>query len=309
MTLQQLHYVLALDTHKQFVKAADSCHVTQPTLTLQLKKLEDEISAILFDRSATPLKATPIGEQFIAQAKRILWDVDELKNLVNNDKEMIDGSFKIGIIPTLAPNLLALFLSDFISANPKTNLIIEELQSEAIIEMLKNRQLDVGILSAPLNEHKLREEHLFDEPFLVFTDEQNDLLSYKSINAKNLKSDGLWVLKDGHCFRNQTLNICNFKPSQQHKNVTMEGASIDTLKKLIRQIKGYTLIPELSYDEKNDVENVLGFDHPKPVRSICMGVHKHFTREKLISELKRSIIANIPNSFAKNTRVRRVKWR
>ena len=309
MTLQQLQYVIALDTHKQFVKAAESCFVTQPTLTLQLKKLEEEISTVLFDRSSQPLEPTPMGKRFIAQAKKVLWEADELKQLVNNDKEEINGTYKVGIIPTLAPNLLALFISDFIEYHPKTKLVIEELQSELIIDMLNNKQLDIGILSAPLHESNIREIPLFDEPFLVFTDEQHEILAHKTVNEKQLPADGLWVLKEGHCFRDQTLNICAFEPSEQHKNVVMEGASIDTLKKLIRQVKGYTLIPELSYDDKNDARNVVAFQDPKPVRSICIAVHKHFTKERLINELKTSILSNIPDSFEKNTKTRMVKWR
>ncbi len=309
MTLQQLQYVVALHTHKHFVKAAESCFVTQPTLTLQLKKLEEEISAVLFDRSRQPLEATPVGELFVSKAKRILWEVDELKKSVNDDKDQMDGSFKVGIIPTLAPNLLALFISDFIGSHPKTKLIIEELQSERIIELINNKELDLGILSAPLNEPKIREIPLFNEPFLVFSDKDNEMLLNKTITQQQLRSDGLWILKKGHCFRNQTLNICDFDLSEQHKNVTMEGASIDTLKKLIREVNGYTLIPELSYDKRIDSENVIPFEDPKPVRSICLAVHKHFTKERLINELQKSILAHVPDSFEKNTKIRKVKWR
>lgn len=309
MTLQQLQYVVALDTHKHFVKAAESCYVTQPTLTLQLKKLEEEISTVLFDRSSQPLEATPMGKLFVAQAKKVLWEADELKQLVNDDKEEIDGSYKVGIIPTLAPNLLTLFISDFIKQHPQTRLVIEELQSERIIELIKTKQLDVGILSAPLHESDIREIPLFNEPFLVYMDEDNEMLANESINEEQLQSEGLWLLKEGHCFRDQTLNICSFEPSKHHNNVVMEGASIDTLKKLIREVRGYTLIPELSYEEVNDAGNVLMFNDPKPVRSICIAVHKHFTRERLINELKKSILSKLPDSFEKNTKTRMVKWR
>ncbi|MEM8940410.1 MAG: hydrogen peroxide-inducible genes activator [Bacteroidota bacterium] len=309
MTLQQLQYIVALDVHRHFVKASQSCHVAQPTLTLQVKKLEEEISTVLFDRTSQPLKPTPIGEVFIERAKRIINDVQELKNLINEDKNNIEGEFRMGIIPTLAPNLLPLFINDFISKHPKTKIIIEELQSEKIIEQLCNKDLEIGLLSTPLNEPDIREEPIFHEPFLIYTNEGNELLKKKEIISKQLKPKGLWLLRKGHCFRNQTLNVCDFDFSEQHRNIIMEGGSIETLKKMVKKVNGYTLIPELSFEEKLDMNNVAHFSEPKPVREIGLVVHKHFTREILIEELKKSILRNTPASFRKNTKLKKVKWR
>lgn len=309
MTLQQLQYIVALDAHRHFVKASESCHVAQPTLTLQVKKLESEISTILFDRTSQPLKPTPAGVLFIERARRIISEVQELKKLINDDKNNIEGEFRMGIIPTLAPNLLPLFINDFISRHPKTKIIVEELQSEKIIEQLLNKTLDIALLSTPLNEVEIREEPIFYEPFLVYTDEENELLKRKEITSKQLKPKGLWLLRNGHCFRNQTLNICDFDFSEQHRNIVMESGSIETLKNMVKNVSGYTLIPELSYEEKLDIKNVAHFSEPKPVREISLVVHKHFTREILIEELKKSILRNIPVSFQKNTRMKKVKWR
>ncbi|MEM0939760.1 MAG: LysR substrate-binding domain-containing protein [Bacteroidota bacterium] len=309
MTIQQLQYVVALHTHKHFVKAAKNCFVTQPTLTLQLKKLEEEISITLFDRSSQPLEVTPIGERFVLKAKRILKEIEELKELVNNDRNEIDGDYRIGIIPTLAPYLLPLFIKDFIKKHPNTRLIVEELQSDRIIELLNNKQMDLGLLATPLNESDIREVPLFYEPFLVYTDQENELLSHEKIAKEQLKPDGLWILKQGHCFRNQTLNICNFDRSECHKNLEIEGGSIETLKKMINQVSGYTLIPELSYDHVSDSNNVVKFVDPQPVREISIVSHKHFNKELLITELRKAILKNTPDSFKKNTKFRTVQWR
>lgn len=309
MTLQQLKYILALDKHRHFVKAAESCHVAQPTLTLQVKKLEEEVGMVLFDRSTQPLQPTPFGESFIQKASRVLGEMEELKTLVKQDRNQMEGEFRVGVIPTLAPSLLPLFISDFIESHPNTRLIIEELQSHRIMEQLENKQLDMGLMATPLHESNLREIPLFYEPFLIFTDQKNPLLKEYTVSSSQLKPEGLWILKQGHCFRNQTLNICEFDVSEQHRNLVMEGGTIETLKEMVRKVSGYTLIPELSYNSKNDQRNVRYFDEPQPVREVSIVVHKHFTKEKLITEMRKSILTNTPEHFKKNTRFQKVEWR
>lgn len=232
-----------------------------------------------------------------------------MKEVVNDDRNQIEGDFRVGIIPTIAPSLLPLFIADFIEKHPNTKLIVEELQSERIIEQLKNKQLDLGILVTPLDEPDLREIPLFYEPFMVYTDKNNELLNRKTISKDQLKPEGLWILRQGHCFRNQTLKICEFDVSENHKNLVMEGGSIETLKKMIREVSGYTLIPELSYDEKSDSNNVIEFRDPRPVREVSIVSHKHFSKELLISELRKCILDHTPESFKKNTKFKTVTWR
>ncbi|MEM9051925.1 MAG: LysR substrate-binding domain-containing protein [Bacteroidota bacterium] len=309
MTIQQLQYVVALDTHRHFVKAAQSCFVTQPTLTLQLKKLEEEISLVLFDRSTKPLEVTPMGQTFVKRAKRIIREIDDLKELVNNDRNEIEGVFTVGIIPTLSPYLLPRFINDFINNHPNTKLVIEELQSEAMIEMMKNKQLDIGILATPLNESEIVETPVFYEPFLVYADSKNSLLQHERISKKHLKPMGLWILRSGHCFRSQTLDICELEAAEHHKNLEVEGGSIETLKKMIDQVSGYTLIPEMSFDQSIEMNKVVRFIDPQPVREISIISHKHFHKIQLIEELKKCILNNTPKSFQKDTSFRRVKWR
>jgi len=310
MTLQQLQYVVALDNHRHFIKAAKSCHVAQPTLTLQVKKLEDEISVLLFDRTSKPLKPTPLGALFILKARQILRDIDHLKSLVNDDLNQMEGNFKVGVIPTLAPYLLPLFLVEFSKAFSKIKLEIMEMQSEQIINDLENNLIDIGLLATPLNERDIREIPLFYEPFFIYSNDENPILKNKEkVNPKELKPEGLWIMGEGHCFRNQTLNICQFDKTEPTRNFKLEGGSIETLKRIIHRSSGYTLIPALSYDRATEKANVIRFSEPQPVREISLVVHKSFTKENLLIELRKSILKNIPDSFSKNKKFMRVEWR
>lgn len=308
MTLQQLQYAVALDTHRHFVKAANHCHVAQPTLTLQLKKLEEELSVVLFDRSRQPLEPTPIGESFVARAREVLHRVEELKELVAEERSELRGSFRLGVIPTLAPSVLPLFISDFMEEHPETSLSVEELQSQAIIDRLKNRDLDFGLLATPLNEKDLREVPVFYEPFIVYAHDRHPLLTRPWVKAGELEAADLWLLRKGHCFRNQTLNLCKVDKERPARNLTMEGGSIETLKRMIRKVSGYTLVPELSYQEQ-DAPNVIRFADPQPVREISLVVHKYFSREELLTKLVKSIRNNLPSSILNNDPAHTVGWR
>ncbi len=309
MTIQQLRYVIALDTHRQFVKAAESCFVTQPTLTLQVKKLEAEISTILFDRGSQPICPTPLGEVFIRKARNILKGVEELEQLVAEDRNQMEGEFRLGIIPTLAPNLLPLFIRDFLGRNPHTKLRIEELQSEDIINQLRNKELDLGLLATPLNESEIREIPLFYEPFLIYADTNHDLLSKESVSAEQLDSRDIWLLQKGHCFRNQMLNICGVSSSDQDRGLLMEGGSIETLKNIVQQVSGYTLIPQLAFHKAVDAPYVVSFRDPQPVREISLVVHQHFTKDRLLRELQSSVLRHIPPAFRQIPEIAPVTWR
>ena len=310
MTLQQLQYVVALDTHRHFVKAAESCFVAQPTLTLQVKKLEEQIDLLIFDRSVQPMKPTPMGQVFISKARQILRDVEQLKQLVSDEKSDMQGTFKIGIIPSLSQYLLPLFLADFSQQFPQTNLEIKEWQSDGIIEGLQNGLLDLGILVTPLEESSLREIPLFYEPFLVYANKHSELLKEQRVNLGDMDKDGLWLLEKGHCFRNQILNICaNREGSKTQRNIHFEGGSLETLKRMIQKISGYTLIPELSFDPYPDGDFTRRFNEPEPAREVSIVVHKSFTKENLITSLRKSILKFTPESFRKNNRFVTVKWR
>jgi len=302
MTLQQIKYVLALDSHRHFVNAAESCFVGQSTLTIQVKKLEEEIGVTLFDRNEHPLKPTPLGEIFIAKSRQIMREIQELKDIFNDELSQIKGIFKAGIIPTLTPYLLPTFVDSFFKKHNQTFFEIEELESESIIQSLKIGKLDLAIMATPLNDTQLREIPLFYEPFLLFAHEKNQMLKNRKIKISELTYTDIWLLKQGHCFRNQIINICDLKHLNPNRNILLEGGNIETLKIMIKQTSGYTLIPELAFNENLDKNNVIRFEAPEPCREISLVVHKNFNKEKLIEELRKSILASIPKKFKTNER-------
>lgn len=310
MTLQQLLYVVALDNHRHFVKAAESCFVAQPTLTLQVKKLEEEVGMIIFDRSSQPLKPTPMGEKFILKAREIIRGMESLKEMVNEEREQLEGTYVLGIIPTLAPYLLPRFLKNFCNDHPKVKFEIKEMQSIQIIQALKANQLHIGIMATPVDDSAIREIPLFYEPFLVYASEGHPLLKKKEITPADIVEHGLWLLNEGHCFRNQVLNICNKTNTiPAHPGVSFESGSIETIKNMVQSDMGYSLVPELSVTMKSEKDLVRRFQEPELTREISMVVHNSFTKEVLLDHLRQTIIENVPSSFKTNNRFVRIKWR
>lgn len=309
MTLQQLEYIVALDNSRHFTSAAEHCFVTQPTLTLQIKKLENEIGIIIFNRSKHPVEPTPTGQEIIERARQILREVNGLKDYVNTEKDDTSGTFRVGAIPTVAPYLMPRFLKRFTDANPKVNLVVREIESEQIVLNIKNDLLDIGLLATPLGEQSLREIPLYNEPFLLYAAEQNPLYVKKEVNPSELPEKGLWLLDQGHCLRNQVLNICNRKQSAAQHNLSYESGSVETLKNLVKNHMGYTLVPELSVAEQMEDKRVKRFAKPEPVREISLVVHQSFNKEAVLALLKTEILRNIPDSFNKARSYNRIKWR
>ncbi len=309
MTLQQLEYILALETYRHFVTAAEHCHVTQPTLTMQVQKLEEEMGTVLFNRKKQPLEPTKAGEQILLKARQIMREVNQLKEMVSNEKEDLAGTFRIGVIPTVAPYLIPLFAGEFIKTHPRIQFQVEEMKSSDIISGLKNDKLDIGLLATPLSENQLREIPLYYEPFLLYVSPSHPLYKKKTIQTKDVRQEGLWILNQGHCFRSQVLNICNQKTEDSHHGLKYESGSIETLKRLIDHNSGYTLIPELSIQQDTDKKLVRRFEEPQPVREISLVTHNSFTKELLLDELRKSILSKVPATFKKNKRFYTVKWR
>ena len=309
MTLQQLHYVVALDTHRHFVRAAQHCHVAQPTLTLQLKKLEDQLGVTLFDRRQKPLRPTPLGVVFVEKARQILREVDELRTLVRDEQTQLQGEFRLGVIPTVAPYLLPRFIAEFRRRFPETQLRIQELQSEAILDELHRNELDFGLLATPLHDAQLRELPLLYEPFLVYANAEHPILQTSPVAPERLEPDQLWLLSEGHCFREHALRFCDVDPGELPDRLTMEAGSIQTLKGLVKQLSGYTLIPELSYDAERDAAHCVRFAAPQPVREVSLVVHRNFARERLLQELRAVIVENVPQALRQPTEALPVEWR
>lgn len=307
MTLQQLEYIVALDTYRHFVTAADKCFVTQPTLTMQVKKLEDEIGIIIFNRKKHPLEPTRAGEKVIIKARQILREVSQFREMVSDDHESMAGLFQLAVIPTVAPYLIPLFIGDFISKYQDTRLQINEVETIRIIDELKNEKIDLAILSTPLKDDELREIPLYKEPFLVYAAKGHPLHGKNQIEKDDIdKAENLWLLNQEHCFRNQVLNVCQ-KNKTGFDSLSYESGSIETLKNLVKSNYGFTLVPELAID-KDDAHAIL-FKEMQPVREISIVVHKSFTKELLIEKLREEILKKLPDSITKVNRYIKVRWR
>lgn len=309
MTLQQLEYVIALDKYRHFVKAAESCFVSQPTISLQLQKLEEEIGIKIFERNITPLKPTSIGQDFINKVKDIMLQISQLRDIVTHQKNNTTGILKIGIIPSLSPYLLPLFIASFTSKHPNLFLDIEELTSLDIIQKLKDNSLDLALMSTPLEEKSLKEIFLFKEPFLVYANKQHPFSQKKELSPEDLTEKGLWLLKEGHCFRNQILEVCKLRTNINNMNFSFEANSIETLKNLIRTHSGYTLIPEMSVNP-NDTDYIIPFKSDYiPSREISIVTNKSFNKILILDSLRKEILDKIPENYAKNDYFIRVDWR
>ncbi|MEW7280559.1 LysR substrate-binding domain-containing protein [Aquimarina sp. 2201CG1-2-11] len=309
MTLQQLKYIVALDYKRHYVKAAEECFVTQPTLTIQVKKLEEEIGTIIFDRNSIPLTPTPIGEILIAKAKVILREAEEFEELASNNASNLSGQYTLGIIPTIAPYLLPLFLENFLKNNPKTKLVIKEIQTKHIINSLHNGTLDIGIVSTPLEDKMIREIYLYQEPFLVYCKDKNEFSSSEIVKQDDLTPDELLLLEEGHCFRNQVLNICKENKTLKNKTFLFESGSIQTIKNLVKKGLGYTLVPQLSICEKEEKNHLKHFEEPKPSREISMVVNNNFTKERLIENLLLEIKNILPKEVTDINNYIKIRWK
>jgi LysR family hydrogen peroxide-inducible transcriptional activator len=305
VTLQQLRYIAALDRHRHFGKAADECLVTQPTLTMQLRKLEEEMGVVLFDRSRQPIVPTPAGTIILAKSREILQHAEQLYHFVRGEHTSVKGTFTVGIIPTLAPYLLSRFIPKFLVDYPETKLVIREIQTERIIEQLKNGTIDIGILVTPLNEATIREVPLFSEPFEIYT---RDASIGNELTIEQLPTEGLMLLEEGHCFRSQALELCGRREQSGIHNLDYRSGSIESLKALVRRGLGYTLIPALSATDE-DAPYRRQFQTPAPVREVSLVVHQSFVREQLLEVLRETIRAAVPQAYLDDSTYYKVRWR
>jgi len=307
MTLQQLEYVIALNRYRHFVTAAEKCFVTQPTITIQVKKLEDEIGFSIFNKSKSPFKPTDLGVMFIQKAEIILREVTDLKNMVSKELDNLDGSFKIGVIPTISPYLIPLMSGSFSDKYPNTFLLIEEMQTHNIISALQKGEIDLGILVTPLEESFIKEVKLYNEPFVFYCQKSHQFSQNTTISAKDIeKMDNLWLLNSGHCFRNQVLNICS--NTSTDKNIQFQSGSIEALKKMVDNYGGYTLVPEMAISEYDSGCNI-HFEDPKPIREVSIVTHHSFAKDALIDALRIEILDKSPKDFVKNKRFTKINWR
>jgi LysR family hydrogen peroxide-inducible transcriptional activator len=300
MTITQLQYVLAVAEHKNFTLAADKCFVTQPTLSMQIQKVEEELNIQIFDRTKKPIQLTEIGQKIVNQAKNIVNEADRMKDIVEQQKGFIGGEFKLGIIPTVMPTLLPMFLNTFVKKYPKVKLIIEELNTDDIILRLKNGNLDAAIAATPLNEEKLKEIVIYYEPFVAYIPEKHRIADKKEIEVSDLNLDEILLLQDGHCFRDGILNLCKNQDVAPANNFQIQSGSFETLIKLADEGLGLTLLPYLhTMDLKeNDKLKLKHFKDPKPAREISLIFPKTELKIQIIDALRQSISGVIRGAIA-----------
>jgi LysR family hydrogen peroxide-inducible transcriptional activator len=291
MTITQLNYLLAVAEHKNFTVAANKSFVTQPTLSMQIQKLEDELDVIIFNRKKKPIELTPIGEKIIEQAKTIVNESNRITDIVEQQKGFIGGEFKIGIIPTITPTLLPFFLKSFLKKYPKVKLIIEELTTNEIIKKLADGHIDAAIAATPLENEAIKEKPLYYEPFVGFVSSNHRLYANKFITEDDLDLSDILLLEDGHCFKNSVINLCNAKIGMSNPHFNLESGSISTLIKLSKEGLGMTLIPylhtlDLSEEDKKYLRQ---FNQTVPAREVSIIYHKAQLKMQLIEALKDTI--------------------
>jgi LysR family transcriptional regulator, hydrogen peroxide-inducible genes activator len=297
MTITQLEYILALSRYENFSEASKHCFVTQPTLSIQVQKLEDELDVIIFDRSKKPLKPTEIGKKIIEQARVIIQESKRIEEILSESKNILEGEFRLGIIPSVSVSLLPLFLKSFTERYPKIKLVLSELQTVDMLEKLKNEEIDAGIASTPLGDPQLIEKPLYLEPFYLFIHPDNPLFQKKAIAESDLIDQDLLLMSEGHCFRNQVTQICKLR---KNKGIYFESGNFQTLISLVEQNIGITLLPSLvvdsikSPDLKKMVKKIAGTILSREISLIYRRKH---LKEGVNAALEKIIISSLPSSL------------
>jgi LysR family transcriptional regulator, hydrogen peroxide-inducible genes activator len=301
MNIQQLEYIIAVDNFRHFAKAAEASFVTQPTLSMMIQKLEEELGVKIFDRSQLPVQPTPIGSQVINQARVIVSQVKQVKDIVQEEKGIVKGSLRIGIIPTISPYLLPNLIQKHTEHGFDIELVIEEATTDQIMEKLASGTLDVGILATPLNNDRLKEHPVYYEKFFAYVSpEETSLYAKKELDEDDLNINRLWLLTEVHCFRSQILRLCNMRKKRNiHTLLSYEAGSIATLVRIVDQNSGLTMIPEMAIDHLTEEQkkNIRPMKKITPVREISLVTRKEFLREKMLNLLIKEVKDAVPSSF------------
>lgn len=307
MTIVQLEYIVAVDTYRNFVLAAQNCFVTQPTLSMQIQKLEETLGAKLFDRTKQPVVPTEIGIEIISQARLILGESQKLKEIISNRKQELSGELKIGIIPTVSPYLLPKIINGFMKKYPLVKLIVWEEMTEEIVLQLKSGKIDCGLLSTPLNETGLTEIPVFYEKFVAYVSKNCSLFKKKNIRPDDIDMEEIWVLNEGNCMRNQVLNICQRKRSTKgFLHFEYNTGSVETLKRMVDQNNGATILPELALQDLSaeQLKRVRQFRSPGPAREVSLVIRKNFLKRRLIEALKTELLLFLPENMHQKQEVK-----
>ncbi|MEO7309467.1 MAG: LysR substrate-binding domain-containing protein [Chitinophagaceae bacterium] len=303
MTLTQLEYIVSVDTYRHFANAAARCFISQPTLSMQIQKLEEELGLKIFDRSKQPVVPTEAGTEIIQQARKVLGERDRIQEIVAHKKGVMAGELRVGIIPTLAPYLLPLFVQQFTTTYPQIRLTITEIMTDQVVSRLREGRIDAGILVTPLQENGIREQPLFYEELMAYVSPKNAAFKKTYMLPQDIDPEKLWLLEEGHCFRSQIVNLCELKKASiGNTHFDYEAGSIETLRRMVEIGDGITIIPELATLGMTDSQTRLirYFQAPPPMREVSLAVHRDQVKKKLIELLKIAITSSLPEKVMKN---------
>lgn len=298
MTLQQLEYIVAVDRFRHFAKAAEHCHVTQPTLSAMIQKLEEELDTKIFDRSRQPICPTPAGMGIIEQAKRVLTQAEHIRSIVKEEKHSLAGTFRLGILPTIAPYLLPRFFPSLLKEHPEMDICVTEMKTADIKQALQDSEIDAGIVASLAGMEEFRETILFYETFYAYVSAESRLSANEVIRTSDLNDEELWLLDEGHCFRDQLMRFCQLKSAQTSQQAYRLG-SMETFMRMVESGKGITFIPELAVCqlEEKQKQLVRPFAIPCPTRKIVWLTRKDYIRQTLLEAVTQKIRASVPRSM------------
>jgi len=300
MTLTQLTYIVAVDTYRHFATAAEKSFVTQPTLSMQIQKLEDELGVFIFDRSKQPVIPTEVGAKIVQQARLILKEASQIQNIIDDNKDELDGTFRIGIIPTVASSLIPRFLHSFTKKYPGIQLIFEELLTRDLLNKLQEDQIDAGIIGTPLPGNQFKDLPLYFEPFEVYFSQNHPLLQKSVLEMDDLNPEEMWLLSEGHCLRDQSIDLCKKIKSQRDRAVSFESGNLETLIKVVNNGYGSTILPYLSglsLPEAVKKEQIRSFTNQQLGRHVRLVFGRLYTKNKMLHALRDHILSTIPKEL------------
>lgn len=298
MTIQQLEYILAVDRFRHFARAAEHCRVTQPTLSAMIQKLEEELGVKLFDRTVQPVCPTAVGEKVIRQARVVLSQAAQVKEIISEEKQTVSGTFRLGVLPTIAPYLLPRFFPQLIEKYPELDIRVTEMKTHDILQALHAGELDAAIVASRSDDRMLREETLFYEQFYAYVSRGEALFKKELIRTADVTGERLWLLDEGHCFRDQLVKFCRMEAVKISQMAYRLG-SMETFMRMVESGKGITFIPELAFLQLTDEQRELvrPFAIPRPTREIVLVTDKDFIRISLLAVLKEEILAAVPKEM------------
>ena len=298
MTLQQLEYILAVNQFRHFAKAAEYCRVTQPTLSAMIQKLEEELDTRIFDRSQQPVCPTPVGIHIIEQAQNILVQANRIKNIIEEEKHSLTGTFKLGILPTVAPYLLPRFFPQLMKKYPDLDIRVVEMKTNDIKKALQTGEIDAGIVASLAGMEELQQTPLFYEQFFAYVSREDALFNNEVIRTSDLNGEQLWLLDEGHCFLDQLVRFCQMK-SARASQLAYHLGSMETFMRMVESGKGVTFIPELAVLQLGDAQKELvrSFAIPCPTRQVVLLTNKNFIRHTLLEVLVKEIKLSVPKEM------------